>query len=89
VDFINHKTLFPSREEYHDYLRWCGDGVDHMVHYGLEVDVVRPGIEEDGRVVEVDVTAIGADGGNGGLPGAQPGHGHRACAPASGGCHLR
>ncbi|MBT2406357.1 MULTISPECIES: lysine N(6)-hydroxylase/L-ornithine N(5)-oxygenase family protein [unclassified Streptomyces] len=66
VDFINHKVLFPSREEFHDYLGWCADGVDHMVNYGIEVSAVRPatgaGADADGRIVEVDVTALGAAG---------------------------
>ncbi|CAM5522064.1 lysine N(6)-hydroxylase/L-ornithine N(5)-oxygenase family protein [Streptomyces tanashiensis] len=31
VDFINHKMLFPTREEFHDYLQWAANGVDHMV----------------------------------------------------------
>jgi L-ornithine N5-oxygenase len=61
VDFINHKMLFPSRVEFHDYLQWCADGVDHMVHYGLEAVAVRPGVEEDSRILDVNVTALGAD----------------------------
>ncbi|GGU79112.1 lysine/ornithine N-monooxygenase [Streptomyces litmocidini] len=67
VDFINHKVLFPTREEFHDYLRWAADGVDHMVRYGLEVTAIRPvgtagtagTAEASGPVVEVDVAAFG------------------------------
>ncbi|MFF9427706.1 lysine N(6)-hydroxylase/L-ornithine N(5)-oxygenase family protein [Streptomyces sp. NPDC014746] len=61
VDFINHKVLFPTREEFHDYLQWAANGVDHMVRYGLEVTAVRPAgpAEPAGRVVEVDVATLG------------------------------
>ncbi|WP_329379714.1 lysine N(6)-hydroxylase/L-ornithine N(5)-oxygenase family protein [Streptomyces sp. NBC_01351] len=64
VDFINHKVLFPSREEFHDYLGWCADGVDHMVGYGLEVSAVRTATDADpgSRIVEVDVAVVGASG---------------------------
>ncbi|MFF9028695.1 lysine N(6)-hydroxylase/L-ornithine N(5)-oxygenase family protein [Streptomyces iakyrus] len=41
VDFINQKTFFPTREEFHDYLEWAADGVDHMVRYDSEVVSVR------------------------------------------------
>ncbi|WP_245727558.1 lysine N(6)-hydroxylase/L-ornithine N(5)-oxygenase family protein [Streptomyces vietnamensis] len=58
VDFINHKMLFPTREEFHDYLQWAADGVDHMVRYGLEVTAIRPA-GAAGPVVEVDVAAVG------------------------------
>ncbi|GGS93866.1 lysine/ornithine N-monooxygenase [Streptomyces tanashiensis] len=58
VDFINHKMLFPTREEFHDYLQWAANGVDHMVRYGLEVTAIRPA-GTSGPVVEVDVAAAG------------------------------
>ncbi|MFD7323669.1 lysine N(6)-hydroxylase/L-ornithine N(5)-oxygenase family protein [Streptomyces sp. NPDC059875] len=58
VDFINHKVLFPTREEFHDYLQWAANGVDHMVRYGLEVTAVRSA-GQAGPAVEVDVIAVG------------------------------
>ncbi|MGW8764866.1 lysine N(6)-hydroxylase/L-ornithine N(5)-oxygenase family protein [Streptomyces sp. NPDC055815] len=58
VDFINHKVLFPTREEFHDYLQWAANGVDHMVRYGLEVTAIRPA-GAAGPAVEVDVAAVG------------------------------
>ncbi|WP_329119020.1 lysine N(6)-hydroxylase/L-ornithine N(5)-oxygenase family protein [Streptomyces sp. NBC_01353] len=58
VDFINHKVLFPTREEFHDYLQWAANGVDHMVRYGLEVTGIRAATQA-GPVVEVDVAARG------------------------------
>lgn len=41
VDFINHKTLFPTRVEFHDYLSWAAEGMRHAVRYGHEVVAVR------------------------------------------------
>ncbi|MFR9730277.1 lysine N(6)-hydroxylase/L-ornithine N(5)-oxygenase family protein [Saccharopolyspora sp. MS10] len=51
VDFINHKTMFPTRVEYHDYLEWAAGRLDHLVDYGAEVIDVRP--VRDGQVFEV------------------------------------
>ncbi|MFE7458756.1 lysine N(6)-hydroxylase/L-ornithine N(5)-oxygenase family protein [Streptomyces sp. NPDC057554] len=42
VDFINHKVLYPSRAEFHDYLEWCAAQVEDLVRYGTEVTEVRP-----------------------------------------------
>ncbi|MFD7106403.1 lysine N(6)-hydroxylase/L-ornithine N(5)-oxygenase family protein [Streptomyces celluloflavus] len=41
VDFINHKMLYPTREEFHDYLEWAAAGVDHLVGYSSEVTEIR------------------------------------------------
>ncbi|MFD1830222.1 lysine N(6)-hydroxylase/L-ornithine N(5)-oxygenase family protein [Streptomyces desertarenae] len=49
VDFINQKTFFPTREEFHDYLEWAAGGVSHMVRYDSEVTAVRP-VVTDGEV---------------------------------------
>ncbi|MEU6129431.1 lysine N(6)-hydroxylase/L-ornithine N(5)-oxygenase family protein [Saccharopolyspora sp. NPDC047091] len=51
VDFINHKTMFPTRVEYHDYLEWAAGRLDHLVQYDAEVIDVRP--VQDGEVFEV------------------------------------
>ncbi|MFB7668154.1 lysine N(6)-hydroxylase/L-ornithine N(5)-oxygenase family protein [Kitasatospora sp. NPDC056138] len=56
VQFINHKTLFPLRIEFHDYLEWVAAQFTELVHYGTEVVEVRP-VEEDGRVVYLDVVS--------------------------------
>jgi L-ornithine N5-monooxygenase len=42
VDFINHKSLFPLRVEFHDYLEWAAARFDDVVRYGHEVTEVRP-----------------------------------------------
>ncbi|GCB88087.1 lysine/ornithine N-monooxygenase [Streptomyces noursei] len=54
VDFINHKTFFPTRVEFHDYLEWAAGRVGDVVEYGTEVVDVRP-VERDGEVVYFDV----------------------------------
>ncbi|CAB4893761.1 unannotated protein [freshwater metagenome] len=62
ADFINRKTLFPLRIEFHDYLSWAAARVDDLVSYGSEVVDVRP-VEEDGEVHAFDVVAREPDGG--------------------------
>src|SRR5215213_3862066 len=42
VDFINHKTMYPSRLEFHDYLEWVAASFTGLVRYGSEVVSVRP-----------------------------------------------
>ncbi|WP_197320509.1 lysine N(6)-hydroxylase/L-ornithine N(5)-oxygenase family protein [Saccharomonospora sp. NB11] len=55
VDFVNHKTLFPLRVEFHDYFRWAADRVADLVSYGVEVVSVRP-VVEGGELVRFDVS---------------------------------
>ncbi len=47
VDFINGKSLFPSRIEFHGYLKWCADRLAHLVSYGTDVVDVRPVLDGD------------------------------------------
>lgn len=54
-DFINHKTMFPSRAEFHDYLEWAASAFDDQVEYGSEVVGVTP-VLADGVVEYLDVT---------------------------------
>jgi L-ornithine N5-oxygenase len=56
ADFINHKTLFPLRIEFHDYLEWAAERMADFVTYGQEVTDVLP-VVEDGTVVAFDVVA--------------------------------
>ncbi|MFD6279434.1 lysine N(6)-hydroxylase/L-ornithine N(5)-oxygenase family protein [Streptomyces sp. NPDC060209] len=56
VDFVNGKSLFPLRVEFHAYFEWAAAKVDDMVSYGHEVIAVRP-VVRDGVVEYVDVTA--------------------------------
>ena len=54
IDFINHKTLFPLRVEFHDYLEWCAARVDDQVTYGHDVLNIDP-VEVDGEVRYFDI----------------------------------
>ncbi|MCP2625689.1 lysine N(6)-hydroxylase/L-ornithine N(5)-oxygenase family protein [Mycolicibacterium smegmatis] len=54
TEFINFKTFFPTRLEFHDYLSWAADKVGATVHYGSRVVSVR---DTDGAF---DVTVTGA-----------------------------
>ncbi len=63
VDFINQKSLFPLRVEFHDYLEWAAARFTDEVSYGHEVigvTGVRDGV--DAAVDAFDVTARAADG---------------------------
>jgi L-ornithine N5-oxygenase len=57
VDFMNHKTLFPLRIDFHAYLEWAARQMAHLVHYGSEVVDVQP-VREDDVVWAFDI-AIG------------------------------
>ncbi|GAB7038147.1 MULTISPECIES: lysine N(6)-hydroxylase/L-ornithine N(5)-oxygenase family protein [Catenuloplanes] len=57
VDFVNHKTLFPLRVEFHDYLSWAAERMRHLVAYDAEVTDVLPVHDESGEVVCFDVVA--------------------------------
>jgi L-ornithine N5-oxygenase len=54
LDFVNHKSLFPLRIEFHDYLEWAAAKVDGAVRYGHEVRAVRP-VLRDGAVAAFDL----------------------------------
>ncbi|MEI5101053.1 lysine N(6)-hydroxylase/L-ornithine N(5)-oxygenase family protein [Streptomyces sp. PmtG] len=56
VDFLNQKTLFPLRVEFHDYLEWAAAGVADLVSYSCEVVAVRP-VTEDGEITCFDVVS--------------------------------
>jgi L-ornithine N5-oxygenase len=56
VDFLNQKTLFPLRIEFHDYFEWAAARVDSLVEYGSEVVSVDP-VTVEGEVRRFDVTS--------------------------------
>ncbi|MFC9126398.1 lysine N(6)-hydroxylase/L-ornithine N(5)-oxygenase family protein [Streptomyces sp. NPDC057099] len=56
VDFINHKVLYPSRVEFHDYLSWCAGQLEQLVRYGHEMVSARP-VAEGGAVTHFEVIA--------------------------------
>lgn len=51
TEFINYKTFFPTRLEFHDYLQWAANKVDAPVRYGTRVCAVS----ENGDAFELDV----------------------------------
>jgi L-ornithine N5-oxygenase len=61
TDFINHKSLFPLRVEFHDYFEWAAAKVDDMASYGYEVVGVTP-VVRDGAVEYLDVTVRSGEG---------------------------
>jgi L-ornithine N5-oxygenase len=56
--FINLQTFFPSRIEFHDYLRWSADKVDADVLYGSTATEVS----WNGELFEVRVSGAEGDG---------------------------
>lgn len=61
IDFINHKTMFPSRREFHDYLEWAAAPFADQVEYGSEVVAVTP-VTVAGAVEYLDVVVRQSDG---------------------------
>ncbi|GAA4800932.1 SidA/IucD/PvdA family monooxygenase [Actinomycetospora chlora] len=63
ADFINTKTMFPSRVEFHDYLEWCAADVRHLVSYGTRAVAVRPvrGPSDDVDELEVVLRDVATD----------------------------
>ncbi|MET8339086.1 SidA/IucD/PvdA family monooxygenase [Streptosporangium canum] len=55
ADFLNQKTLFPLRIEFHDYFEWAAARVNHLVGYSAEVLAVEPVVTEDGEIRWLDV----------------------------------
>ncbi|WP_459805752.1 lysine N(6)-hydroxylase/L-ornithine N(5)-oxygenase family protein [Herbidospora sp. RD11066] len=59
VDFLNQKTLFPLRAEFHDYFEWAAARMAHAVTYSAEVTAVKA-VKENGEIRYFDV--VTADG---------------------------
>ncbi|MFJ6567445.1 lysine N(6)-hydroxylase/L-ornithine N(5)-oxygenase family protein [Streptomyces sp. NPDC091292] len=57
IDFLNQKTLFPLRMEFHEYFAWAAERVAHLVAYDSEVVSVDPVRDDDGTVSRFDVTS--------------------------------
>jgi L-ornithine N5-oxygenase len=58
ADFINFKTLFPLRIEFHEYLEWAAKRLSHLVSYGHDVIDVEPIRDADEQLVAFDVVAL-------------------------------
>jgi L-ornithine N5-oxygenase len=61
ADFVNHKSLFPSRIEFNDYLEWAAGYFAEQVEYGAEVLGIRPVVTGD-RIRALEVTTRSGDG---------------------------
>ncbi|MFF4411986.1 lysine N(6)-hydroxylase/L-ornithine N(5)-oxygenase family protein [Streptosporangium sp. NPDC001559] len=60
ADFVNHKTLFPTRVEFNDYLEWVAALFAHQVTYGTTVRGARPVWDAHGDAGRIEV--LGDDG---------------------------
>ncbi|MFD4544232.1 lysine N(6)-hydroxylase/L-ornithine N(5)-oxygenase family protein [Streptomyces bauhiniae] len=65
IDFLNQKTLFPLRMEFHEYFEWAAERVSHLVAYGSEAVAVDPVRDDDGQVAYFDVTCRDTAGSGG------------------------
>jgi L-ornithine N5-oxygenase len=64
IDFLNQKTLFPLRVEFHEYFEWAAERVRHLVSYDHDVLAVEPVRDETGTVTCFDVVCrAGGEGG--------------------------
>ncbi|WP_411083395.1 lysine N(6)-hydroxylase/L-ornithine N(5)-oxygenase family protein [Streptomyces sp. cmx-18-6] len=64
VDFLNQKTLFPLRIEFHDYFEWVARRLSHLTEYATEVLSVEPVLDGEEKVSWFDV--VSRSGGPGG-----------------------
>ncbi|MDT0386764.1 lysine N(6)-hydroxylase/L-ornithine N(5)-oxygenase family protein [Streptomyces dubilierae] len=60
IDFLNQKTLFPLRVEFHEYFEWAAARVRHLVAYDREVTAVDPVRDASGAVTGFDVVCAGS-----------------------------
>ncbi|WP_340681969.1 SidA/IucD/PvdA family monooxygenase [Amycolatopsis coloradensis] len=57
--FLNRKSFYPLRTEFHDYLAWAADQLADDVDYGSEVVEIRPVTDARGTTAAVDVVVRG------------------------------
>lgn len=56
MDYLNRKSFYPLRTEFHDYLVWAAEQVAEDVRYGCEVVGLRPVRDGRGRTPLVEVS---------------------------------
>ncbi len=61
IDFINHKSLFPLRLEFHEYLEWASGKVEDLVSWSSEVTRIEP-VRDGETIAYLDVTTVSGDG---------------------------
>ncbi|WP_217558885.1 lysine N(6)-hydroxylase/L-ornithine N(5)-oxygenase family protein [Streptomyces sp. GbtcB6] len=61
LDFMNNKSFFPLRVEFHDYLEWAAEKFADQVDYGSSVVGMSPVADPDGitRCIDVEVLRNG------------------------------
>ncbi|MFJ5228725.1 lysine N(6)-hydroxylase/L-ornithine N(5)-oxygenase family protein [Kitasatospora sp. NPDC088391] len=64
ADFINLKTFYPTRLEFHDYFEWCAAEFADRVGYARTVTGIRPLTGPDGRTEQVEVVSEALGGGD-------------------------
>ncbi|CAE6737016.1 lysine N(6)-hydroxylase/L-ornithine N(5)-oxygenase family protein [Paraburkholderia domus] len=57
ADFVNLKSFYPTRVEFHDYLSWVAASFDERVHYGQTVIGIEA-IKAAGNANEVDALRV-------------------------------
>ncbi|MFC4504462.1 MULTISPECIES: lysine N(6)-hydroxylase/L-ornithine N(5)-oxygenase family protein [Streptomyces] len=55
IDFLNQKTLFPLRLDFHEYFEWAADRMSHLVAYHHPVVSIDPVRDDSGDVTRFDV----------------------------------
>nr|WP_202554864.1 SidA/IucD/PvdA family monooxygenase [Streptomyces sp. SID4950] len=55
IDFLNQKTLFPLRVEFHEYFEWAAERVRHLTAYEHVVTAIDPVRDESGAIAHFDV----------------------------------
>jgi L-ornithine N5-oxygenase len=62
ADFINLKTFYPTRMEFHDYLEWCAHHFGDSVRYGCTVRRIEPVEDQSGQIRWLRVFASDNEG---------------------------
>jgi len=57
ADFVNLKSFYPTRVEFHDYLTWVAASFDERVHYGQTVIGIEA-VKAIGNVNEVEALRV-------------------------------
>ncbi|WP_341316803.1 lysine N(6)-hydroxylase/L-ornithine N(5)-oxygenase family protein [Paraburkholderia sp. IMGN_8] len=57
ADFVNLKSFYPTRVEFHDYLSWVAAAFDERVHYGQTVIGIEP-VTVAGKPAEVEALRV-------------------------------
>lgn len=62
-EFINLRTFYPSRREFHAYLEWCSASLQSIVQYGTQVTKIEPLRDQAKRIAYLKVTTRSSNDG--------------------------